>query len=36
MLGETLEQLTLEVCTEVKEDNDTSMEMDDRSDEESD
>ena len=36
MLGETLEQLTIEVNTKVKEDNDISMEMDNRSDEESD
>ena len=36
MLGETLEQLTIEVNTKVKEDNDMSMEMDNRSGEESD
>ena len=36
MLGETLEQLTIEVNTKVTEDNDISMEMDNRSDEESD
>lgn len=37
MLGETLEQLTLEAArVEVKQDNDVSMEMDEKSDEESD